>query len=92
MERVGTKMITLLLLASLVLAAAAGAAAEHRFGYVTGYQPPGGYPMVRSPSLLLDLRELVGLQNFYSQLGQDKWVLGQVFPRVTDGCFVDIGA
>jgi len=78
-------------LACLVLAAIAGVV-EYRVGYVTGYQPPGGYPLVRSPSLLLDLRELVGLQEFYSQLGQDKWVLGKAFPGVTNGYFVDIGA
>ena len=90
MKRVRTVVATLLLV-SLVLAAAA-AAVEYKFGYVTGYQPPGGYPMVRSPSLLLDLKELIGLQEFYSQLGQDKWVLGKIFPGVTDGYFVDIGA
>ena len=86
------KMVAKVLLALLVLAAMAGAAIEYRFGYVTGYQPGVGYPMVRSPSLFLDLKEFIGLEKFYSQLGQDKWILGKVFPRITDGFFVDVGA
>lgn len=81
-----------LLLASLGLAAIAGAVVlEYKNGYVTGYHP-GGFPMARSPSLYLDLKEVLGLQTFYSQLGQDKWILGKVFPGVTDGYFVDVGA
>jgi hypothetical protein len=79
-------------LAVLVLGSIVALAVEYKVGYVTGYQPPGGYPMVRSPSLLLDLRELFGLQDFYSQLGQDKWILGRVFPGVPNGYFVDVGA
>lgn len=78
--------------ALLAFAAIAGAVLEYRFGYITGYQPGAGYPMVRSPSLYLDLKEFVGLEKFYSQLGQDKWVLGKVFPGVSDGFFVDVGA
>ncbi|HWP58698.1 MAG TPA: FkbM family methyltransferase [Candidatus Acidoferrales bacterium] len=45
-----------------------------------------------SPSLLLDLKQLAGLQNFYSQVGQDKWILGKVYPGVKNGYFVDIGS
>ena len=47
---------------------------------------------VRSPSLHLDLRETFGLQDFHSQLGQDKWILGVVFPGVEGGYFVDVGS
>lgn len=83
--------LTGLLLSCLVLAALAGAALEYTFGYVSGYKLTG-FPMVRSPSLLLDLKEIAGLQDFYSQLGQDKWIVGKVFPHVTDGYFVDVGA
>lgn len=86
------KKVAILLLGSLLLGAIAGTAIEYKYGYVTGYQPAGDYPMVRSPSLLLDLKELLGLQRFYSQLGQDKWILGKVFPGVSNGYFVDIGA
>lgn len=92
LEGGGMKRVATFLLVSLGLAAMVGIALEYRFGYVTGYQPAGGYPMVRSPSLFLDLKELVGLQKFYSQFGQDKWILGKVFPRVADGYFVDVGA
>jgi FkbM family methyltransferase len=86
-----SKRTAILLLAMLSLTATA-VAFEYKFGYITGYQPPGGYPMVRSPSLRLDLKERLHLQKFYSQLGQDKWILGKVFPDVADGYFVDVGA
>jgi hypothetical protein len=66
-------------------------AVEVRLGLVTGYRIPG-HPVARSPSLWLELRELLGLQDFYSQLGQDKWILGEVFPGVEDGFFVDVGS
>ena len=51
-----------------------------------------GFPNVHSPSHWLDLKQALGLQDFYSQLGQDKWVTGIVFPGVRNGFFVDIGA
>ena len=38
------------------------------------------------------MKEFLGLQNFYSQFGQDKWIIGKVFPGVKDGYFVDVGA
>jgi hypothetical protein len=40
----------------------------------------------------MDLRETLRLQEFHSQIGQDKWILGVVFPGVTDGYFVDVGS
>jgi hypothetical protein len=64
---------------------------EYRFGYVTGYRVPGA-PMVRSPSLRLAVKQALGLQAFYSQLGQDKWIIGRVYPGVSDGYFADIGS
>jgi hypothetical protein len=42
--------------------------------------------------LFLDIKQTFLLQRFYSQLGQDKWIVGRVFPGVEDGFFVDIGA
>jgi hypothetical protein len=80
-----------LLVLLVALAATLLVAAEHRFGYLTGYHIPGA-PLVRSPSLALDLKQAVGLEKFYSQLGQDKWILGKVYPGVRDGYFVEIGA
>jgi len=45
----------------------------------------------RTPSILLELKQVVGLQRFYSEMGQDIWVIGKVFPGVEDAYFVDIG-
>jgi len=51
-----------------------------------------GFPSARVPSLRLHLAEKLGRARFYSQLGQDKWVLGVRFRGVVDGYFVEIGA
>jgi FkbM family methyltransferase len=37
-------------------------------------------------------RETLGLARFYSQIGQDRWVLETVFPKVKDGFFLDVGS
>jgi FkbM family methyltransferase len=36
--------------------------------------------------------ETFGLAHYPSQIGQDKWILRKVFPGVTDGYFVEVGA
>jgi len=36
--------------------------------------------------------ESIGVLQFYSQVGQDRWSLQRVFPGVTDGYFVDVGS
>ena len=41
---------------------------------------------------LLEFTKGVRLRRFYSQLGQDKWVIRRIFPGVHDGYFLDIGA
>ena len=46
----------------------------------------------RPRNLRLSLKEALGLTRFYSQIGQDKWVLETVFPDVTDGFFLDVGS
>ena len=46
----------------------------------------------RSRNLRVAWREMLGLQKYYSQIGQDKWVLERVFPDVTDGFFLDVGS
>jgi len=38
-----------------------------------------------------DHQELLD-QGFYSQCGQDKWLIENLFAKKTDGVFVDIGA
>ena len=43
-------------------------------------------------NLMLSWRETLGLATFYSQIGQDKWVLETVFPGVKDGFFLDVGS
>jgi hypothetical protein len=44
------------------------------------------------PSFYLDFKQFVGLQKFYSQIGQDIWIIGKVYPDVDHGYFVDIGS
>jgi hypothetical protein len=46
----------------------------------------------RSPALWLEVKEALGLEKFFSQFGQDKWILGRVYPDVASGFFVDIGS
>ncbi len=46
----------------------------------------------KARNVWLSTRELLGREKFYSQLGQDKWVLETVFPGVTDGVFLDVGS
>jgi FkbM family methyltransferase len=46
----------------------------------------------RARNVWLSIRELLGLATFYSQIGQDKWVLETVFPGVKDGFFLDVGS
>src|SRR5688572_19238087 len=44
-------------------------------------------------NLLLSLREVLGLAPaFYSQVGQDKWVIETMFPGESRGFFLDVGS
>jgi FkbM family methyltransferase len=43
-------------------------------------------------NLLVTADEASGLRTYFSEIGQDKWVLEKVFPDVTNGYFVDIGS
>jgi len=36
--------------------------------------------------------EVLGRVTYYSEIGQDKWVLETMFPRLTNGYFVDLGS
>jgi len=45
-----------------------------------------------SRSLILSVKEKLGLVRFYSELGQDKWASESVFPGVKNGFFVDVGS
>jgi FkbM family methyltransferase len=46
----------------------------------------------RTRNLRVAAKEMLGLTKYYSQIGQDKWVLETVFPGVDDGFFLDVGS
>jgi FkbM family methyltransferase len=83
-----------LIIACLAVGLAGLAAASWTHSYLDrryAYRMPG-FPDAPSPSLRMELAQKYGWTRFYSQLGQDKWIIGVVFPGVKDGYFVDIGA
>lgn len=43
-------------------------------------------------ALRLTAREAIGGVSYPSEIGQDKWVIGKMFPGVTDGFFLDVGS
>jgi FkbM family methyltransferase len=45
-----------------------------------------------SRNLMLSLREILRIETFPSEIGQDKWVLETVFPGVRNGFFLDVGS
>jgi len=45
-----------------------------------------------SRNLVLSVRQLLGREHFYSQIGQDVWALETAFPGVTHGFFLDVGS
>jgi hypothetical protein len=47
-------------------------------------------PVVRN--LAVTARELLGTVKYYSEIGQDKWVLETMFPGLGNGYFVDLGS
>ena len=49
--------------------------------------------LLKRRNLPLSLRETLGLAPpFYSQIGQDKWVLERMFPGERNGFFLDVGS
>jgi len=50
------------------------------------------WEMPRIQKLFWALSEVVGLENFHSDYGQDKWIVRSVFPGVRNGYFVDVGS
>lgn len=46
----------------------------------------------RAQKFFLAMREVAGLENFYSDYGQDKWIIRSVFPNVRNGYYVDLGS
>ena len=43
-------------------------------------------------SLRMTGREVIGGVTYPSEIGQDKWVIGKMFPGVSDGFFLDVGS
>ena len=43
-------------------------------------------------TLRMTAREAIGGVTYPSEIGQDKWVLGKMFPGVTNGFFLDVGS
>jgi len=43
-------------------------------------------------NLLLSLKVTIGLIDFHSQSGQDKWIVYRIYPGVENGYFVDVGS
>jgi FkbM family methyltransferase len=43
-------------------------------------------------TLRLTAREAIGGVTYPSEIGQDKWVIGKMFPGVGDGFFLDVGS
>lgn len=43
-------------------------------------------------ALRMTAREAIGGVTYSSEIGQDKWVIGRMFPGVTNGFFLDVGS
>ena len=43
-------------------------------------------------TMRMTAREAIGGVTYPSQIGQDKWVIGSIFPGVTGGFFLDVGS
>jgi hypothetical protein len=48
--------------------------------------------LVRLPNLFSSLKEFAGFIKFHSQMDQDRWIVHGIFPGVTNGYFLDVGA
>jgi FkbM family methyltransferase len=86
---VGVKR-TIAVVSCLALLVAAGAAHEY-LQRRTMYRF-GDFPDAPSPSLRLEVAQRLGWAQFHGQFGQDKWIVGVVFPGVRNGYFVDVGS
>ena len=80
-----------IIVAICLCALAAGAGAFSYLQHRYTYRFPG-FPDAPSPSLRLELAQRLGWARFHSQFGQDKWIIGVVFPGVKNGYFVDVGS
>ena len=80
-------------LAGLVAAAVATLVTLQRTGAVEIFRENSRccqLSFVRNLRVTFD--QIAGLRQYFSEIGQDKWVLERVFPGVRNGYFVDIGS
>jgi hypothetical protein len=87
-----TRLARLTLLALLVLAVAIASA---YFGMRVGRTFAFNQMCCNIPqrhNLAISIRERLGLLQFPSQIGQDRWAAEKVFPGVRDGYFLDVGS
>jgi len=78
-----------------VTGALAAAATVLMYGTAFGERFDANRACCRIPiarNLVVTTRELRGDVTYYSEIGQDKWVLETMFPGVTGGYFVDVGS
>ena len=83
---------TLLAIAMLLVAVALGSGFA---GVKLGQHYERNRACCRMPTgqnIPLAVRETLGLVTFSSQIGQDRWVLGTIFPDVVNGFFLDVGS
>ena len=83
---------TLVLAATAVTVLGAVAIGSGYLGLQLGKRYEENRVCCQTQNLRLAIREQLGLTKFYSQIGQDRWVLETVFPGVKDGFFLDIGS
>jgi hypothetical protein len=83
-------VLAIIALLLLTVAMASGAVGVKFGARYQGYMDCCQMPLLRS--LILTVKDKLGLVTFYSQIGQDIWVSEAVFPDVKNGFFVDVGA
>jgi len=78
---------------AVVLVLAAGAGAAWGPAFRAGFEANRACCQIPGPrNAWVTLQEALGVAEFPSEIGQDKWVLETIFPGVTDGYFVDVGS
>ena len=83
------RVIRTLAVLALIIAVAI---ASGYFGLHVGRRYEQNRMCCQTRNLRLAAREVLGRAKFYSQIGQDRWVLETVFPNVKDGFFLDVGS
>jgi FkbM family methyltransferase len=84
---------------SLLIAALVGAALVVMLRSHRGIEARGQFTQNRAccgfslgEALSLTLQQTLGGPSYFSEIGQDKWVIFKMFPGVTNGFFLDVGS